>query len=125
MDAGLVEILSCFRDVGVARDRSAQPGTDRRLTLCRVVRPLSEEVWLMKKLTLLVCAFGLVLAADTTRYREDFHYSYPQTGGGRISLENFNGSVEITGWDQNTVDVSGTKYAESRDLLNAVQIEVS
>jgi DUF4097 and DUF4098 domain-containing protein YvlB len=40
-------------------------------------------------------------------------------------LENFNGSIEVTGWDQNTVDVSGTKYASSEDLLRAVKIEVS
>ena len=78
----------------------------------------------MKMLLLSLCAFSLVLAADN-RYREDFHYTYPQTAGGRITLENFNGSVEITGWDQNTVDVSGTKYAETRDLLNAIQIEVT
>lgn len=33
--------------------------------------------------------------------------------------------MEITGWDQNTVDISGTKYASSQDLLNAIKIEVS
>lgn len=79
----------------------------------------------MKKLLLCLCASALVIAADSTRYREDFHYSYPQTAGGRLTLENFNGSVEVTGWDQNTVDVSGTKYAESQQLLNAMRIEVS
>ena len=78
----------------------------------------------MKKLVLLVCGSALVFAADS-RYHEDFHYSYPQTAGGRLSIESFNGSVEVTGWDQNTVDVSGTKYAESQDLLQAIKIEVS
>jgi len=78
----------------------------------------------MKKLCLLLCASALVLAADS-RYHEDFHYSYPQTAGGRLNVENFNGSIEVTGWDQNTVDVSGTKYASSQDLLQAVKIEVS
>jgi DUF4097 and DUF4098 domain-containing protein YvlB len=78
----------------------------------------------MKTLSLLLCASTLAFAADT-RYHEDFHYSYPQTAGGKLNVENFNGSVEITGWDQNTVDVSGTKYAESQDLLQAIKIEVS
>ncbi len=79
----------------------------------------------MKKLLVCLGAAITMFAADSQRYREDFHYSYPQTAGGRLSLENFNGSVEISGWDQNTVDVSGTKYAESRDLLAAMKIEVS
>jgi hypothetical protein len=79
----------------------------------------------MRKLLLLLSACALVFAGDSSRYREDFHYNYPQTAGGRITLENFNGSVEITGWDQNTVDISGTKYAETQSLLNSMQIEVS
>jgi len=79
----------------------------------------------MKKLLLLLSACSVVFAGDSSRYREDFHYNYPQTAGGRITLDNFNGSVEITGWDQNTVDISGTKYAETQSLLNSMQIEVS
>ncbi len=79
----------------------------------------------MKKLVLLLCAGALVFAADSGRYREDFHYSYPQTPGGRLTVENFNGSVEVTGWDQNTVDVSGAKYAESEELLRALKVDVS
>src|ERR1041385_9005677 len=78
----------------------------------------------MKRLVFLAAIAVVTLAGDS-RYREDFHYSYPQTSGGRLVLENFNGSVEITGWDQNTVDVSGTKYAESRELLAAIRIEVT
>jgi len=79
----------------------------------------------MKTLLLFLSAAALVFAGDSSRYREDFHYSYPQTAGGRLTLENFNGSVEITGWDQNTVDVSGAKYAESQQLLNSIRIEAS
>jgi putative adhesin len=72
-----------------------------------------------------MCALALAWAGDSNRYREDFHYSYPQGAGGRLALENFNGSVEIAGWDQNTVDISGTKYAESQQLLSAIRIEVA
>src|SRR5712692_4663022 len=79
----------------------------------------------MKKLLLLLCASALMFAGDSNRYREDFHYSYPQTAGGRFAIENFNGSVEITGWDQNTVDISGTKYAETQQLLNEIKIEAA
>ncbi len=78
----------------------------------------------MKKLLLLLTAAAFALVADG-RYHEDFHYSYPQTAGGRLTVDNFNGSVEITGWDQNTVDISGAKYASTQDLLKAIKIEVS
>lgn len=79
----------------------------------------------MKIPVVLLCASALLIAGDSSRYREDFHYSYPQAAGGRLTLENFNGAVEISGWDQNTVDVSGVKYAESQQLLQAIRIEVS
>ena len=79
----------------------------------------------MKAFFVLLAAAAVVSGADSGRYREDFHYSYPQTGGGRLTVENFNGSVEVIGWDQNTVDISGTKYAESQELLNALKIEAS
>ena len=79
----------------------------------------------MRKLLLLLSVSALVFAGDSNRYREDFHYSYPQSAGGRLTLDNFNGSVEISSWDQNKVDVSGTKYAETQSLLNQMQIEAS
>jgi DUF4097 and DUF4098 domain-containing protein YvlB len=60
----------------------------------------------------------------TQRYKEDFHFSYPLAEGGRIELENFNGSVEISGWDQNTVDIDGTKYASTENRLREMKIDV-
>jgi DUF4097 and DUF4098 domain-containing protein YvlB len=62
---------------------------------------------------------------DSDRYKEDFHYSYPLAPGGTVSLENANGSVEISGWDQNTVEINGTKYARSKMLLDEVKIDAS
>ena len=59
---------------------------------------------------------------ESDRYKEDFHYSYPLASGGTVSLENANGSVEISGWDQNTVEINGTKYARSKSLLDEVKI---
>ena len=60
---------------------------------------------------------------DSDRFKEDFHYSYPLSSGGTVSLENANGSVEITGWDQNTVEINGMKYARSKTLLDEVKIQ--
>jgi DUF4097 and DUF4098 domain-containing protein YvlB len=61
----------------------------------------------------------------TDRYREDFHFSYPLSSGGTLQVENSNGSVEIDGWDQNTVEISGTKYANSEERMKEVKIDVS
>jgi hypothetical protein len=62
---------------------------------------------------------------SSDRFRQDFHYSYPLQAGGRLTLENFNGSVEISGWDQATVDVSGEKYASTVELRDAIKIEIT
>ncbi len=59
------------------------------------------------------------------RYREDFHFSYPLTAGGSLRVENFNGSVEISGWDKNTVDIDVTKYANTEYRLKEMKIEVT
>jgi hypothetical protein len=58
------------------------------------------------------------------RYHEDFHYSHPLKAGGRLSVEGFNGSVEISAWDQNTVDISGTKSARSPEDAAMIRIDV-
>ena len=68
---------------------------------------------------------GLEPKSRSDNFKEDFHYSYAMQPGGRLSVENFNGAVEISGWDQNTIDVTGTKYAETADLLKAIKVEVS
>jgi|SRR5579883_2255403 len=62
---------------------------------------------------------------SSSAYSTDFHYSYPLKSDGRVSLENFNGSVEIAGWDQNTVDVSGAKYGATPEARDAVKIDIA
>src|ERR1051325_6993895 len=58
------------------------------------------------------------------RFNRDFHYSYPLATNGKLSVETFNGSVEISGWDQNMVDISGTKYARTEEAADGVQVTV-
>jgi DUF4097 and DUF4098 domain-containing protein YvlB len=58
------------------------------------------------------------------RYREDFHYSYPLNPGASLEVENNNGSIEISGWDQNTVDIEGSKYASSEERMREIRIDV-
>ena len=62
---------------------------------------------------------------SSDRYSEDFHYNYPLKAGGKVSLENFNGSIEISGWDQATVDVSGAKYASTPEARDGLKIQIT
>jgi hypothetical protein len=58
------------------------------------------------------------------RFTRDFHYSYPMNPDGRLTVESFNGSVEISGWDQNTVDISGTKYGPTQEAADDLKISI-
>jgi hypothetical protein len=62
---------------------------------------------------------------SSDRYREDFHFSYPLSAGGSLRLDNFNGAVEISGWDKNTVDIDGTKYASTEYRLKEIKIDIA
>ncbi|MFB3776571.1 MAG: DUF4097 domain-containing protein [Bryobacteraceae bacterium] len=74
---------------------------------------------------LLMAGCEFVDFGDSSRYQEDFHESHAMKPGGRLYLESFNGSVEIAGWNQDSVDISGTKYASSEQMLRALKIDVA
>jgi DUF4097 and DUF4098 domain-containing protein YvlB len=74
--------------------------------------------------TLLMTGCDIEDFGPSDRYKEDFHYSYNLQPGNRFSIDNMNGSVEISGWDQNKVEISGTKYAATEDLLKSVKIDI-
>jgi DUF4097 and DUF4098 domain-containing protein YvlB len=58
------------------------------------------------------------------RYRQDFHFTYPLKTDGRLSVETFNGSVEVSGWDQPNVDISGAKYGPSQQAADALKVAI-
>jgi DUF4097 and DUF4098 domain-containing protein YvlB len=62
---------------------------------------------------------------SSDRFKEDFAQNYPMKPGGRLYLENFNGSVEVRGWEKDTIDITGTKYAATEDLLKELKIDIS
>ena len=72
-------------------------------------------------LSLTSCIVGV---GDWERYSKDFHSSYPLKPGGRLSVETFNGSVDISGWDQDTVDISGTKYGPSQEEADSLRVDI-
>jgi DUF4097 and DUF4098 domain-containing protein YvlB len=55
---------------------------------------------------------------------EDFHKTVPLNANGRVSLENVNGNVEITGWDKNEVQIDAVKSARDQQRLDEAKIEV-
>ncbi len=59
------------------------------------------------------------------KFESNFHYNYPLSNGASVNVETFNGQVEIVGWDQNAVDISGTKYARTEQLRDDIKIDVS
>src|SRR6202795_2867739 len=63
-------------------------------------------------------------ASDHRQFTEEFHQTYPLAAGGRIELDNINGAVHITAWDQNQVKVDAVKYAGTRERLGEAKIEV-
>ena len=58
------------------------------------------------------------------RFREDFHLSYKLEPGQRVSVENTNGSIEISGWDKHEVDISGERYAVTEEYLRLLKVDV-
>ena len=73
---------------------------------------------------------ALLLAANAHakdwpgKLTEEFHQTYPLAAGGRIELDNINGAVHITVWDQNQVKLDAVKYANSKERLDEAKIEV-
>jgi DUF4097 and DUF4098 domain-containing protein YvlB len=77
-----------------------------------------------------LCAVLLVVAEGRAsdhpgQITEEFHQSYPLADGGRVSLENINGAVHISGWDKNEVKVDAVKYANSKERLDDATIRVN
>lgn len=57
------------------------------------------------------------------RFKEDFHLSYPLKPGGVLTIDNLNGSVEISSWEKDEVDVNGVKYCISEERLRGMRVE--
>src|SRR6266404_5803410 len=90
--------------------------------------PTSTRIFLVAAASLALVSCdemdGFGFTGSSQRFKEDFHNTYPLKAGGRITLENMNGSVEITGWEKDSVDIIGAKYAASESLLKSLRIDI-
>lgn len=75
-------------------------------------------------LSLFLASCDDVWADRSDRFTENFSYNYPLKSGGRVSIETMNGSVEVIGWDKESVEITGTKFASTEDLLRALKIDI-
>lgn len=84
--------------------------------------------WLGALLGTLCALFALALQAHASDRRgsftEEFHKTYAITPDGRVELDNINGDVHISTWDQNEVKVDAIKSADWKEQLDQVRIEV-
>lgn len=81
-------------------------------------------------LTLAVLTLPLLQAScdldslDSSRFHEDFQYSYNINPGARLTLETFNGDVDVLSWEKNSIQITGTKYASSQEALKDLRIDI-
>jgi DUF4097 and DUF4098 domain-containing protein YvlB len=74
-------------------------------------------------LTVLFMAVSCIIAGE--EYREDFSKTLPLKAGQRLSLENVNGSVALTTWKEDKVEIKAVKTSRrSEEELAKVEIRV-
>jgi DUF4097 and DUF4098 domain-containing protein YvlB len=91
-------------------------------------RPRHLPTWSGVLLGAISALFVLVLSGHASDHRgaytEEFHQTYALSPDGRVELDNINGDVHISTWDQNEVKVDAVKYANSKERLEQARIEI-
>jgi DUF4097 and DUF4098 domain-containing protein YvlB len=91
-------------------------------------RHRQSATWLGVALGTVCALLILALGAHASDHRgaltEEFHQTYALTADGRIELDNINGDVHISSWDQNQVKVDAVKYADTKERLDEAKIEI-
>ena len=68
---------------------------------------------LLRRLVLLLTAAGLLTAADS----KDIHKTFPLDSHGSVTVDTYKGSIHVTTWDRNEVDIS-VRIEEDGDLFS-------
>ncbi|MFZ0279071.1 MAG: DUF4097 family beta strand repeat-containing protein [Candidatus Sulfotelmatobacter sp.] len=91
-------------------------------------RQRQSPTWLGAVLGTICALFIFALGAHASDHRgaftEEFHQSYALTPDGSVELDNINGAVHISTWDQNEVKVDAVKYADTKERLDDARIEI-
>jgi hypothetical protein len=88
-----------------------------------------QELQARSAFVLTFCAMLMSsLAANASDRRgafsEEFHQTYALDPDGRVELDNINGAVHISTWDENEVKVDAVKYADSKERLDQARIDI-
>ena len=79
----------------------------------------------MMRATALFLLAAAAWAAPGLAISKEFNQSYSLQSGGSFELQNVNGTVEVQGWDRDTVEIHAVKTAKHRESdLERVTIEV-
>lgn len=80
---------------------------------------------LVRLLPVLTLVVALASAVPCRAISKDFNQSYSLQPGGTFDLQNVNGTVEVQGWDRDTVEIHAVKSAKQKESdLDRVTIEV-
>jgi len=66
--------------------------------------------------------------AAATKVRKNVHKSFPLVMGGKVSIENVNGNIEIVGWEKDSVDmeieitVQHSSHKRAEEFLKEVEL---
>jgi DUF4097 and DUF4098 domain-containing protein YvlB len=58
------------------------------------------------------------------RFTSDFHQTRPLDTTGKVSVETFNGGIEVSTWDQDSVDIFATRYGPTQQAADDLEIRV-
>jgi putative adhesin len=87
-----------------------------------------KELQARSAFVLTFCAMLISSSANAADHRgafsEEFHQTYALTPDGRVELDNINGAVHISVWDQNEVKVDAVKSADSKERLDQARIDI-
>jgi DUF4097 and DUF4098 domain-containing protein YvlB len=99
-------LTAALLNIGSNRERIARAGAARSLPADNRVTTLDEP-------------------QASQELTEEFHQTYPLNATGRVSIENINGGVRISVWDQNMVKVDAVKRAYKKERLDEAKVDVS
>src|SRR5258706_15675395 len=77
-----------------------------------------------------IALFILVLAAASAPaclgITKEFNQTYPLQPGGSFEMQNVNGTVDVQGWDRDTIEIPAVKTAKHKEsALELVSIGVN
>ncbi len=87
--------------------------------------PQKPSTWIGVSIGILLAILAWALPSHASDWlTQEFHQTYALSADGRVSIENLNGFVHISGWDKNEVQVDAVKRARRQDRLDEAKIVV-